>query len=93
MSNIQFGVSQTSKPAPLGYRNFSNAMIIFIIPGIVVIISGWGFTPVVLNHWLLGLAFAPALIKGIGTMLGNGQYYTSDPKSADVAPPASEIKS
>ncbi len=92
MSQIKFGVSQTDKPAPAGYRNFSNAMIIFIIPGIVVLVSGWGFTPVVLNHWLLALSFAPALIKGIGTFLGNGQYYTSDPKAPDNPHPADAPK-
>jgi hypothetical protein len=29
------------------------------------------------------ITFCTAIIKGFGTLLGNGQYYTSDPKKAD----------
>lgn len=94
MGDTKFGMSQLSKPAPQRYRNFSNAMIIFIIPGFTATISGWGgIADKNLNHILLLASFAPAIIKGIGTLLGNGQYYTSNAKSADVPPPLDELNS
>lgn len=85
MGDLKFGVTQLTKPAPQAYRNFSNAMIIFIIPGFTTVMSGWGgISDKNLNHILLLASFAPAIIKGIGTLLGNGQYYTSNAKAADV---------
>ena len=82
----QIGTSQFSKPAPEGYRKFSNAMIIFIIPGFITVISAWGLSDKTLAHVLLIAGYAPMLIKGIGTFLGNGQYYTTDPAKADNPP-------
>lgn len=82
-SNISIGAAQLGKPAPVGYRNFSNAMIIFIIPATIGVVSGWGLPDKIANHWLLVLGLFPALIKAIGTLLGNGQYYTSDKTAAD----------
>lgn len=83
MANIKFGTSQLGKPSPQSYRYFSNAMFIFIFPGLAALISGWGFSQVFVTHCLLLLTFAGSAIKGIGTLLGNGQYYTSQPKAAD----------
>jgi hypothetical protein len=83
MSAYKFGLSQIGKPAPSTYRFFANAMIIFVLPGISALVSGWGFSTETVNHCLLLCTFFGALIKGFGTVLGNGQYYTSQPKAAD----------
>jgi hypothetical protein len=83
MATVKFGTSQLGKPSPQSYRYFSNAMIIFILPGLAALISGWGFSKDFVNHCLLLLTFGGSAIKGIGTLLGNGQYYTSQPKAAD----------
>lgn len=83
MAETKIGLSQASKPAPLWYRRLSNALIIFIIPGAVGLVQGWGLTDRLANRWLMILAFAPALIKGIGVILGNGQIYTPSNQAVD----------
>ena len=85
MTEIKFGVSQVNKPSPVGYRNFANAMIIFILPGAATIISGWGLPDLVAKHWLMVLAYAPAIVKAIGVFIGNGQYYTDGKESIPVS--------
>jgi len=76
MPDTKIGLNQVDKPAPLWYRRLSNALIIFIIPGTVAMLQGWGLPDKVLNHWMLILAFLPAVIKGLGMILGNGQIYS-----------------
>jgi hypothetical protein len=76
MPETKIGLNQADKPAPLWYRRVSNALIIFVIPGAVALVQGWGLAEKVLNHWMLVLAFAPAVIKGLGIVLGNGQIYS-----------------
>jgi len=76
MPDTKIGFNQVDKPAPLWYRRLSNAMIIFVIPGAVGLLQGWGLPDKVLNHWMLVLSFLPAAIKGLGTILGNGQIYS-----------------
>lgn len=83
MSDTKFGLDQTEKPAPLWYRRLSNALIIFIIPGAVGLIQGWGFRPEFANKLLMISAFIPAVIKGIGTLMGNGQYYVPSNQTMD----------
>jgi hypothetical protein len=83
MGAVKFGTSQIGKPAPSQYRFFANAMIIFFLPGVAALVSGWGFSTEVVNRCLLICTFTGALIKGVGTMMGNGQYYTSQQKAAD----------
>jgi len=83
IGNVKLGASQINKPAPAAYRNFANAMIIFILPGIGALVSGWGFSVSTVNHVLLTLTFIGSAIKGLGTFMGNGTYYTSDPTKAD----------
>lgn len=83
MADIKFGLSEINRPAPAAYRNFSNAMIIFLIPGAIALISGWGLKPQIANHWLMGLGFLPAAIKAIGVLLGNGQYYMNPDKPTE----------
>lgn len=82
MPETKIGLSQADKPAPLWYRRLSNALIICIIPAIVGLVQGWGLSDSLANRWLMILAFVPAVIKGIGMMLGNGQVYS--PSNATV---------
>jgi hypothetical protein len=70
----KIGIDQVDKPAPLLYRRITNALIIFIIPAAAALVSGWGLSEKLQNRWLLVLTFAPAVIKGIGVILGNGEY-------------------
>lgn len=83
MAQTKIGPGQFDTPAPLGYRRFMNAMIIFILPGLTAFINGWGLPDKVANHFMLFLAFVPALIKGIGVFLGNGQEYNPPNKVID----------
>lgn len=84
MAVTKIGKSQFDIPAPLGYRRFANAMIIFILPGMVGLVQGWGMSDRATNRWLMFLAFIPALIKGIGTLIGNGQEYTPSNQQVDI---------
>lgn len=68
------GIAQINKPAPLWYRRMTNAMIIFIIPSLAALVAAWGLSEKLQNRWLLVLTFIPALIKGVGVMIGNGEY-------------------
>lgn len=83
MADTKIGLNQVDKPAPLWYRRVSNALIIFVIPGTVGLVQGWGLAPAVLNHWMLVLAFTPAVVKGAGIILGNGQIYSPSNQVVD----------
>lgn len=78
--------SNFSRPSPQWYRQFSTAMIVFIVPGIVAVVSGWGMPTVSLNHCLLILALIPAVIKGFGAFYGNGQEYTDNTATGNQLP-------
>jgi len=92
MAKIKFGLSQVEKPAPLGYRRFANAMIMFIIPGAIGLVSGWGLSDAIANRWLMVLGFIPALLKGIGVILGNGQEYVPSNETMDNQSPLNKPK-
>jgi len=92
MPKVKIGLSQAERPAPLGYRRFSNAMIMFIIPGAIGLVSGWGMPDAVANKWLMVLGFIPALIKGIGVILGNGQVYNPPNEKIDAQSPLNQNK-
>lgn len=83
MADTKFGLDQMDKPAPLWYRRFSNGMIMFIIPGGVGVVQGLTMSAASRNVLMLVLAFLPALLKGIGVMMGNGQYYTPSNETID----------
>lgn len=83
MPDVKIGMNQMNKPAPLGYRKFQNAMIIFLIPGAVGMIQGWGMADKTANRWLMILGFLPAVIKGVGILLGNGQEYVPTNQSIE----------
>lgn len=74
ITKTKAGTNQFNRPAPLWYRRLTNGLIIFIIPALAALISGWGFSEKLQNRWLLILAFAPAVIKGVGVIIGNGEY-------------------
>lgn len=84
MADTKIGLNQVDKPAPLWYRRLSNALIIFVIPGTVAMVQGWGLAAAVLNHWMLVLAFIPAVVKGVGIILGNGQIYSPSNQVVDA---------
>jgi hypothetical protein len=88
MPETKIGVSQMDKPAPLWYRRLSNALIICILPGAVTLVQSWGLNDKLANRWLVLLSFAPALVKGIGVVLGNGQVYSPSNQVIDNTPPA-----
>lgn len=90
MAETKIGASQIDKPAPLWYRRLSNALIIFLLPGIVTVVQSWGLSDKLANRWLVLLSFAPALVKGIGVILGNGQVYTPTNQAVDNSTPAPE---
>jgi hypothetical protein len=69
------GKSQFGRPSPGWYRRLANALIIFIIPATTTLVSAWGLSDKILARTLLILSYLPAVIKGIGTVLGNGQEY------------------
>lgn len=79
MANIS--TDNFDKPAPLWYRRLSNAMIMFIIPGAIGLVQGWGMSDKLANRWLMLLGFVPALFRGVGTLLGNGQVYADKPST------------
>lgn len=76
MPETKIGLNQVEKPAPLWYRRLANALIMFIIPGTTTLISSWGLSDKTLARALLLLSYAPAVIKGLGMILGNGQIYS-----------------
>jgi hypothetical protein len=86
MGDITFGPSQITKPAPRKFRNFSDATILFLVPGALLLVNGWGLPDKQALHLTLVFSFIPTLLKAIGTFLGNGQYYTSIKAAADVTP-------
>lgn len=83
MADTKIGLNQVDKPAPLWYRRLSNALIIFLIPGLVAMLQGWGLPDKLLNRWMLVLAFVPAAVKGVGIILGNGQIYSPSNQVVD----------
>lgn len=83
MPETKIGLGQAEKPPPLWYRRMSNALIIFVIPSLSGLIQSLGLTDIVTNRWLSILTFTPALIKGIGIMLGNGQVYSPSNETID----------
>ena len=90
MPETKIGLSQVEKPAPLWYRRISNALIMFIVPGAIGLVTGWGLPDKVANRWLMVLGFLPALIKGIGMLLGNGQIYTPSNQQIDDQAPLNQ---
>lgn len=71
----KFNLNQINQPAPLWYRRFSNAMVALVIPAATALIDGWGLTDLWETRALKLLIFTAAVIKGVGVLLGNGQYY------------------
>jgi len=83
MADVKIGISQTSKPAPLGYRRFTNAYTVVFIPSFTSLIMSLPFTAEQDKYIFAGLAFSVALVKGIGMILGNGQIYSPSNQTMD----------
>lgn len=92
MSETKIGVSQINKPAPLWYRRLSNGMIMFIVPALIGAVTSWGFSDNVTKKILIVLGLLPAVIKGAGAMLGNGQVYSPSNEAVDNAQPTEPRK-
>lgn len=87
MPETKIGVSQINKPAPLWYRRLSNGLIMFIVPALIGAVTSWGFSDNVTKKILIGLGLLPAVFKGLGAMLGNGQIYSPSNEAVDNAQP------
>ena len=90
----QIGFSQTSKPAPLGYRRFVNAYAIAFVPAVTSLIMSLPLSANVDKYIFAGLGFLTAIIKGIGIVLGNGQSYVPSNEAVDskAAAPVVDIQ-
>lgn len=75
MADVKVGLDQINNPAPKGWRRFSNATIMFLLPGLVGLVQGLKMSSDMRNNWMMVLAFAPAAIKFVSSVLGNGQYF------------------
>lgn len=92
MPQTKMGFSQVEKPAPLWYRRLSSALIMFLVPGAIGLVSGWGLSDKIANRWLMVLGFVPALVKAVGSLLGNGQVYAPTNEEVDDASPLNDKK-
>lgn len=66
-----------NKPAPKWWRKLEDVLLVILIPAIVAIVVGWGFSDekFVAKILLLINTGLVALIKAIGFMLANGEVY------------------
>lgn len=83
MSVTKIGLNQVNKPAPLGFRRFTNAVILCFIPMVTGIVQGVTMSDEKRNLWMIGVASVPFCLKGIGMILGNGQEYTPSNEQID----------
>jgi hypothetical protein len=83
MSQTKIGFDQLGKPAPLGYRRFTNAYIVCICPALTGLFAGWGFSDAAEKKIGLVLVFSMAVVKGVGMVLGNGQVYSPSDDAVD----------
>ena len=83
MADVKIGFSQMDKPAPLAYRRWVNATILFFIPMLTGIIQGVDMQPGTRNNFMLMIVAIPFLLKGIGMILGNGQVYSPTDEQVD----------
>lgn len=83
MAETKIGLSQVDKPAPLWYRRFVNATILFFIPMFTGIVQGIEMSDKARNYWMVALVAVPFLLKGIGMILGNGQVYQPSNQTID----------
>jgi len=83
MPETKWGIEQISRPAPLWYRRLTNACILCFIPMYVGIIQIAPMSDAKRNIYM-GIATAiPFLLKGIGMVMGNGQYYVPSNETID----------
>jgi hypothetical protein len=68
------GLSQVNKPAPLWYRRLTNAIILSFVPAYVGIVQGVPMPDDKRNVLMVIGAAIPFLFKGVGMILGNGEY-------------------
>ena len=83
MADVKIGFSQMSKPAPLAYRRFTSATILFFVPMLTGLAQGVQMSSNARNNCMLGIVAIPFLLKGIGMILGNGQVYSPTDEQVD----------
>lgn len=76
-----FSSKNFSKPAPKWWRKLEDGLLMILIPAVVAVVMGWGFSDegFVNKLTLLINTGLVALIKFIGKMLANGEEYTPKP--------------
>lgn len=83
MAEIKVGMSQVNKPAPLGFRRFTNAMILSFVPAYVGIIQSVPMNDAKRNILMCIATAIPFVLKGIGMIIGNGQDYVPSNEQVD----------
>lgn len=68
------GLDQVNKPAPLWYRRLTNAIVMAFMPAFVGIVQGVPMHDNQRNVLMVIAAAIPFLFKGVGMILGNGEY-------------------
>lgn len=74
MADTKIGIDQVNKPAPLWFRRMTNAVILMFIPGYVSVIQALPMSDAKRNIAMCVATAVPFLLKGIGMILGNGEY-------------------
>jgi putative effector of murein hydrolase LrgA (UPF0299 family) len=78
MPNV--GLDQFNKPAPAWYRRLTNAMILCFIPAYVAVVQSITVSDSKRNVLMCIATAVPFLMKGIGMILGNGEYVKTEDK-------------
>jgi hypothetical protein len=72
------GIDQLNKPAPAWYRRMTNAIIMFFIPGYVTVVQAVPMSEERRNILMCIATAVPFILKGVGMILGNGEYVKTD---------------
>lgn len=83
LGETKVGLSQTSKPAPLNYRKFLNAMIIVVLPATTSYIMIFKLSEETKYIIAQSVVYFTAILKAIGMVLGNGQQYSPSNESIE----------
>jgi hypothetical protein len=70
----KFGSSQFNNPAPRWYRRLTNAVIVCFLPAYVGMVQGLTMSDEKRNVLMVIGTAVPFLFKGLGMLLGNGEY-------------------
>lgn len=82
-SKTKWGLDQMSRPAPLWYRRLTNAMIVCFIPAFVAAVQTIPMSADAKNICMCIATGIPFIMKGIGMVMGNGQFYSPSNETID----------